>query len=589
MTPKEISTMLAKDAESIAKMLLGGGKREGNEWRAGSVDGEEGKSLGVHLTGQKAGIWADFSSNQSGDLLDLWAVCRGVSIGDAIKQAKAHLGIHDVELYNTRKEYRKPEKPRCHKPKSAVLEYLTSRKITPEAIEAYKVAATDDEVLFPYLRDGELVNAKYRNIHDKKKMRIEAGCELCLFGWQAISETARSVTICEGEIDALTLWQYGFPALSIPNGAGSHTWVENEYSNLDRFDEIYLCFDMDEAGRKGVQELASRLGRERCRVVELPKKDPNDCLVAGIDIEKYFHAAKTIDPVELRNAKEFVNEVIDQLHPKDGIVSGFVAPWNKTHDHLRFRPAELILLNGINGHGKSQTAGHILLHAMKQGKRVCIFSGEIKPRMLMARLTRQAAGFGNPSIPYIHAIHDWLGEHLWIFDLVGTAKADKLIEVFRYARKRYGIDVFLIDSLLKCGISEESNDAQKDFVTQVADFKNETESTVFMITHSKKLEKESVRSDKFDIRGAAAIGDLADTILATWRNKKREELLEKGDADSLAEAEKQPGAILKCHKQRNGDWEKEAWLYFDQESYQFLGNPSHRPLPYVQFQEAKHA
>ena len=67
MTPKEISQLLAKDAESIARMLLPNGKRDGSEWRCGSVDGDEGTSLGVHLTGSKAGVWKDFSGGSGGD------------------------------------------------------------------------------------------------------------------------------------------------------------------------------------------------------------------------------------------------------------------------------------------------------------------------------------------------------------------------------------------------------------------------------------------------------------------------------------------------------------------------------------------
>ena len=40
--------------------------------------------------------------------------------------------------------------------------------------------------VFPYLRDGQLVNAKTRNVGDKKDMRQEAGAEPCLFGWHLI-------------------------------------------------------------------------------------------------------------------------------------------------------------------------------------------------------------------------------------------------------------------------------------------------------------------------------------------------------------------------------------------------------------------
>lgn len=42
--------------------------------------GESGKSLKVCIGGDKAGLWKDFATEQSGDLIDLWAACRGFGI-----------------------------------------------------------------------------------------------------------------------------------------------------------------------------------------------------------------------------------------------------------------------------------------------------------------------------------------------------------------------------------------------------------------------------------------------------------------------------------------------------------------------------
>lgn len=48
----------------------------------------------------------------------------------------------------------------------------------------------------------------------KKKITTSSDTEPCLFGWQAIPDGIREVTITEGEIDAMTAWQYGRPALA---------------------------------------------------------------------------------------------------------------------------------------------------------------------------------------------------------------------------------------------------------------------------------------------------------------------------------------------------------------------------------------
>ena len=66
----EIVDRLTGNAEALCRELLPNGRREGAEWRCGSVQGEPGKSLGVHLAGAKAGIWSDFASGSKGDPLD---------------------------------------------------------------------------------------------------------------------------------------------------------------------------------------------------------------------------------------------------------------------------------------------------------------------------------------------------------------------------------------------------------------------------------------------------------------------------------------------------------------------------------------
>ncbi|MBN0941860.1 toprim domain-containing protein, partial [Pseudomonas aeruginosa] len=89
--------------------------------------------------------------------------------------------------------------------------------------------------------------------------------EPCLFGWQAIPDGNREVTITEGEIDAMTAWQYGRPALSVPFGGGKdgkQRWIEYEFDNLQRFDVIYLCLDDDEPGHQATEEIVRRLGRD---------------------------------------------------------------------------------------------------------------------------------------------------------------------------------------------------------------------------------------------------------------------------------------------------------------------------------------
>ena len=48
---KELSERLAKQAENFARFLYPQGKKSGNEWCVGSLQGEAGNSLKIHLKG----------------------------------------------------------------------------------------------------------------------------------------------------------------------------------------------------------------------------------------------------------------------------------------------------------------------------------------------------------------------------------------------------------------------------------------------------------------------------------------------------------------------------------------------------------
>ncbi|MFT8371837.1 MAG: hypothetical protein ABF641_12465, partial [Acetobacter sp.] len=69
----ELARLLAARIQQLVTELLPAGQRDGHEWRCGSLAGEKGQSLAVHLSGQRAGVWCDFSSGERGDSLDLVA------------------------------------------------------------------------------------------------------------------------------------------------------------------------------------------------------------------------------------------------------------------------------------------------------------------------------------------------------------------------------------------------------------------------------------------------------------------------------------------------------------------------------------
>ena len=582
MNAKELSARLAEDAAGIASMLLPNGRKHGAEWKAGSTAGDAGHSLSVRLSGDKRGVWSDFATGESGDLLDLWAAARGVPLAEAMRAAKDYLGVTEAMPSRERRPYARPEKPRCTKPKDTVLLWLHARGIEDRTIDAFQVAAASgDVVVLPYVRDGELVNVKHRSVVDKSKMWQAKEAEPCLFGWQTVGPTTREIAITEGEFDAMALWQVGIEALSVNQGAGNHQWIDNDWERLERFSKIFLCFDDDAAGKKGVAEVARRLGEDRCYVVTFPEKDANDYLKAGATLEAFracFARARTFDPVELVRASAFEDELVREFYPAEGEERDPVLRLGNDQRWFRFRGGEISVWTGFNGHGKSQMLGQVGLGLLAQGHSICIFSGEMQPARLLKRMTRQATGFAEPAVPFIRKVARWFDDRLWLFNLTGSADSERLLAVFTYAVRRYGIRTFFIDSLMMIADVPEDGkgclEAQRQFMRKLADFAKRFDAHVHLVAHPRKAQDEKTGPGKQDTAGSGKITNMADNHWSVWANL-RDENVEPDDA---------PDAYLELNKQRNGDSQhRKLWLWYDSKSQQYRSVRSARPQQFVEW------
>ena len=615
---KDIASRLAQDAERVAFYLLPAGKRKGHEWCVGSVRGEEGESLKIHLAGHKAGVWSDFSEGGSGDLLELWRQVRGLNSHEAINEAKTWLGIkeerpHFLKLHKKQeKPFEKPQqKPSLVTETSKVKNYLChDRKLKADILNAYQVGEYRDKknnrdmMVFSSIRDGEIIRNKCIGIdrpNGRKEMFVTPNSEPCLFGWHVVPQNARCVAIFEGEIDAITAHQYEIiffnsdtqteepiGMLSVPMGGGAghkQDWINHEFERLKAYNRIYLVMDSDETGQEAEREIIARLGRERCWVVQLPFKDMNECLQKGStkeEIQTCFDEARTLDPEELVSISHYLQNIKDLFETKKNPQladtslkqqkQGYLLPWNVKDSDLRFRPDELSVWTGINGHGKSQLLGHIVLHCLTQGAKVCIASLEMKPANLGERLFRQISGLRYPAEETMNKISSVLENKLFLFDRVGTVSIDNLLEIFKYARRKYGVDIFVIDSLMKCGMEESDYDGQKVFMDKICDFKNEYNCHVHLVAHPRKQEDEYSPPGKMDIKGSGCITDLADNAFSVWRNKVKEEKLQEENLSLKEETEQEAygDCFLDCHKQRNGEWSGRISLWFNKESFQYL-------------------
>ena len=579
MKAHELNERLKDRLPQVIKHLLPGAIKRGNEYEIGSIRGEKGGSLKIHVGGPKNGLWKDFAGEEGGDLIDLWCSVRSISFPEAILEIRGYLGIPEEKIETkTKRTWSKPKWiPSLAPEKSVVMKYLTEvRKLTPAIISQYRVGEAKRDgvpwMIFPSYHGNDLVRTKnistQRNEKGKKILNSSPDSKPILFGWNAIPKDAREVVITEGEIDAMSLHQYdlGYAVLSIPMGVGlgsENEWIDHELTNLLSFETIYLCFDDDDAGRGAVKEVAEKLGTYRCRNVLLPKNDVNQCLVEGITkevIKQCFIDAEDFDPIDVKTPSFYRDRVISILSGT-GDAKGYSMPWEKLKGKLELRPRELSIWTGTCGHGKSMILSHLLLHLINLRAKVFIASLEYPQERTVARMHRQISGCRFPSEEQYSDGERFLEGSLWLYDKLDSVETEELLSNCAYYHLKYGVDVFVLDSLMKCGVPEEDLEAQRQFMNKLCNFRNKYPVHIHLVAHPRKSFDEKKKPGKMDIKGSGAIGDMADNCFGVWRDKTIEG----------------PVINLYCEKQRHGEWEGIIDLFFDKESYQYLNSLHDKP------------
>jgi twinkle protein len=286
-------------------------------------------------------------------------------------------------------------------------------------------------------------------------------------------------------------------------------------------------------------------------------------------------------------ASAYVDVVLDHLSGKLG-VSGRPLPWSKTQNKISLRPGEVSVWAGINGSGKSLLLNQIILNAIRLGDKACIASMEMKPWRTMERMTRQASMRSHQPESFVRRFHDWLDGKLWLYDQQGTVKSKRILSVMRYCQdglmhngEKTKVQHFVIDSLMKCGIAGDDYNTQKDFVDELCAFARDTNIHVHLVAHERKGESSRKMGDKFSIKGASEIADQVDNVFICWRNKDKEEESQLPESQRDQDTMKQPDQMIRCDKQRNGEWEGKIALWFDKDSMQYVGSEKDGPIDFL--------
>ena len=116
-------------------------------------------------------------------------------------------------------------------------------------------------------------------------------------------------------------------------------------------------------------------------------------------INEYYEREYQHAEFKIKSTDIFTEDVIkyfnDEMH--SGKSLGFI----KTEEDFRIRPAELTVLTGVSGHGKSMWLSQVILSMMRQQTKCLIASLEMRPVLTLARMVTQALGSPEPTNDYI--------------------------------------------------------------------------------------------------------------------------------------------------------------------------------------------
>ena len=169
--------------------------------------------------------------------------------------------------------------------------YFKSRGLNLSTVKKYKLKEEENFVRIPYFdANGKYLYCKCRSKREKSFWYWPKGKELCLYNLWGLASYRDYVVITEGEIDCLTLLQFGINAVACP---GSNLFKREWAKLFDHISKIYTCFDNDPAGIEGSMKLSDEYFTDRDTYnILVPRdngaKDLNDLLIKANYQEEDF-------------------------------------------------------------------------------------------------------------------------------------------------------------------------------------------------------------------------------------------------------------------------------------------------------------
>lgn len=422
---------------------------------------------------------------------------------------------------------------------------IGERGITWETCDFFKVTQVDGKHIYPYAdSDGMYVASKIRHVSNKTFAVEGQWAKSVLFGQNLFPKSGKYITIVEGELDALACYQMlgsKWPVVSIRNGAQAALKdCKANYEWLDSFDNVVICFDADEPGRKAAEEVAELFGSKAKIVKHIKeKKDACDYLASGLAAEfvsSVWWKAETYVPDGIVAGSTLWEEVSRPEKPADALY-----PFKGLNELLYgLRPAELITVTAGSGLGKSQFLREILYHVLKTTKwniGGLFLEESVKKtaRSIMSLEANKKLHLPDTLVSeeeLKHAFDATLGtDRIYLFDHFGSTNIDNILNRIRYMVKACDCRLIFLDHISIVVSGQDNGDERKaidEMMTRLRTLVQELNVTLVAVSHLKRPNGNQGHEDGqavslSQLRGSGAIAQLSDAVITLERNSMAED------------------------------------------------------------------
>lgn len=373
---------------------------------------------------------------------------------------------------------------------------VNKMRISSKKIFMPQSGQEENVIAFPFFKDGELVNVKYRGAN--KSFKLESGAELIWYNYDALLKF-NEIIITEGEIDTLSFIQEGFEnCISVPNGAsvGKMDYFDSSVEQLAKIEKFYIAVDNDEKGILLRDELIRRLGAEKCFICSFKEfKDANEylCGYGYNSLSECLKTAKQPRVEGIYNTDDFLPDI--QALFEFGLVKGKEVGFQAIDDLITWETKRFAVWSGTPASGKSELLDFINIRMnLKYGWKVAYWSPENFPLQYhYAKLFEKIYGNKfkkeNVSDTDFWQVYEHIKNNFFWVNPENDYTVENIIEKFKYLVKTKGVKVCVLDPFNKIENDVEYS-KQGKLLDKMIDFAKKNDVLFHLVAHPKKPVKD---------------------------------------------------------------------------------------------------